>query len=379
MENNYKQTMKYSYIKILVFVAFILCIIFYFKINIFNLSFFKSKNQKDKKYIHKEYNTNRDIHNAMIKENYRNKKLSDFYIKTAFNCCNDGNGIPNIDKLQTIISNGFRCLDFNLTYMNNTIQIKDQPKNETFYNALEIIDKRCFSNMYCNNNEDPLIINMRFVYDDININYIQASKSIFLRLHEMFKTLNSKYILGNQYSLLQKYLSTDSYNDVLNMKLNDFYGKIIIMCNFDYNIINANGIDNNNDVLQYIHFNTCSNVNSIDDIVSKMSMTEINKCNSSIIENSIHDIIKTETEIRLIDYNKDYPMMIVPDNSDDNIINNVPSLVDLFGYTFRAVDFSTVNDFEDDNIDNDLTSYINEFNIAGSAFILKPISLRNNS
>ena len=250
--SNYKETLNYSYLniafKVLVIVAFVLFIIFFFKIDIFNLNFFKPKNNKDKKYIHKDYYVNRNLVNAISKSNYSDKKLNDFYIKTAFNCCNVSDGTSNVERLKTIISQGFRCLDFKLIYKNDTLHIENQPKNETFYNALEIIDTHCFSNSYCNNNEDPLIINIRL---DGNITKTEI-KLIYKKLREMFKTINSNKI-DSTFSLLQK---KKTNADILSATLGDLNNKIIVMCNYDYTTIENDEIDAKHELLQYIHFNT---------------------------------------------------------------------------------------------------------------------------
>lgn len=373
--DNYKETLKYSYLniafKVLIIVAFVLFIIFYFKIDIFNLKFFKSKNHKDKKYIHKDYYVNRNLVNAISKSDYGDKKLSDFYIKTAFNCCNIGYGTSNVERLKSIISQGFRCLDFKLIYKNNTLHIENQPQNETFYNALEIIDTHCFSNSYCHNNEDPLIINIRL---DENITKTET-KLIYKKLREMFRTLNSSKI-DSTFSLLEKKKSAGSYINVLTASLNDLNNKIIVMCNYDYNTIENDEIDSKHELLQYIHFNTdiVKNEDTLNDITT--AFTYDNK-NNTIISMQINESLKTNS-VDLINLNKGYPMMLIP-NSYNNLsaVENPTSLEDIFGYTFRALEFSSTNDFSKEIVDPDMKVYVDEFNIANSAFILKPIKLRS--
>lgn len=374
--DNYKETLKYSYLniafKVLVIVAFVLFIIFYFKIDIFNLKFFKSKNHKDKKYIHKDYYVNRNLVNAISKSGYEGKKLSDFYIKTAFNCCNVGYGTSNVERLKTIISEGFRCLDFKLIYKNNTLHIENQPQNETFYNALEIIDTHCFSNSYCHNNEDPLIINIRL---DENITEAEK-KLIYKKLREMFKTLNSNK-MDSTLSLLEKKDNSENYVDVLTTSLYKLNNKIIVMCNYNYTIVENDGIDSKHELLQYIHFNTYIATN--DDTLTSITTTFTNdNKNNAIISMQINESLKTNS-VDLIELNKNYPMMLIP-NSYTNLsaVENPTSLEDIFGYTFRALEFSSTNDFSKEIVDPDMKVYVDEFNIANSAFILKPIKLRNN-
>lgn len=374
--DDYKQTLKYNYLniafKILVIIALVLFIIFYFKIDIFNLKFFKTKNHKDKKYIYKSYDVNRNLVNAITKENYSNKTLSDFFIKTSFNCCNIGYGTSNVERLKTIISQGFRCLDFKLIYKNNTIHIENQPKNETFYNALEIINTHCFSNSYCNNNQDLVVINIRF---DENITKSEL-KLAYKKLREMFKTLNSSKI-DSSYSVLQGIENPEKRNKILSMSLNDIGNKIIVMCNYDYTKVDD--LDYEHDLLQYIHFNTY--VPSADVTANNIQNTlDTNTAynNNAIISMRLNDIIKAD-DTDLINLNKTYPLMLIP-NSLNNIsaVENPTSLEDLYGYTFRSLEFSSIVDFSKEIIDSDIKLYIDRFNITNSAFILKPNKLRND-
>jgi len=252
-----------------------------------------------------------------------------------------------------------------LIYKNNTLHIENQPQNETFYNALEIIDTHCFSNSYCHNNEDPLIINIRL---DENITEAEK-KLIYKKLREMFKTLNSNK-MDSTFSLLQK-------TNVLTASLNDLNNKIIVMCNYDYTIVENDGIDSKHELLQYIHFNTYipKNVDNLTSITT--AFTNDNK-NNAIISMQINERLKTNS-VDLIELNKNYPMMLIP-NSYTNLsaVENPTSLEDIFGYTFRALEFSSTNDFSKEIVDPDMKVYVDEFNIANSAFILKPIKLRNN-
>ena len=70
-------------------------------------------------------------------------------------------------------------------------------------------------------------------------------------------------------------------------------------------------------------------------------------------------------------------MMLIPNSYNDvSAIVNPTSLEDIFGYTFRALDFLSTNDFSKEIMDVDMKLYVDEFNITNSAFILKPIKLR---
>ena len=373
--DEYKQSLKYNILniafKVFIVVFIILFIIFYFKLDIFNIKIFKSKNHRDEKYVFKEYDVNRNIVNAISKQNYNDKKLSSFYIKTAYNCCLKNDGIADVERLKTIISQGFRCLDFKLIYKNNTLHIENQSQNQTFYNALEIINTHCFSNSYCNNDEDPVIINIRLHEPDLAS--FQTSQRVFKKMREMFRTLNSNKILNSKYSLLQKIEDKSKYEDILNAQLDDIKGQIIIMCNYDYDIIEINNIDATHDVMQYIHFNTfIPKSNEFDDIESLINtIGNSSTYNNIIFTVNTHNSLLTNDANPLIDLNREVPTMIAPSASKDII----SSLYDTFGYTFRAMDIANVDNF-DDIKDQEIKIYNDEFNIVGSAYILKPINRR---
>jgi hypothetical protein len=91
----------------------------------------------------------------------------------------------------------------------------------------------------------------------------------------------------------------------------------------------------------------------------------------------INETLKTNS-VNLIDLNKEYPIMLIP-NSYNNLsaVENPTSLEWIFGYTFRALEFSSTNDFSKEIVDPDMKVYVDEFNIANSAFILKPKKLRS--
>jgi hypothetical protein len=372
--DNLVKSVQYSYLnvafKMFVVVFILLFIIFYFKIDFFNIKLFKSSNNKEKKYVHKEYNVNRNIVNAFSNSKYKEKILSDFFIKTSFNCCNIGFGNANIERLKTIISQGFRCFDFKLIYKNNTIHIENQPKNETFYNALEIIDRYSFSNTYCNNNDDPVIINIRL--NDSNTN---NTKLIYNKLRDMFKTLGSKHILNSSYSLLGNIEDNDNYNDILTAPLNKIHGKIIVMCNYDYKIIDDETINKKHELLQYVHFNTyiLGESNELENIIMPNIINET-YYNNVIVSMALHNSMDSD---KIININKIVPSMIIPDSFNNmSAVENPSSLFNIFGYTFRALEFSSIGDFNKEISDSNIKTYIDEFNTANSAFMLKPLNIR---
>lgn len=152
------------------------------------------------------------------------------------------------------------------------------------------------------------------------------------------------------------------------------------MCNYDYTIVENDAIDAKHELLQYIHFNTLIATNDDNDATGMKTFLEDydkNYKNNAIISMQINESLKTDS-VNLINLNKGYPMMLIP-NSYNNLsaVENPTSLEDIFGYTFRALEFSSTNDFSKEIVDPDMKVYVDEFNIANSAFILKPIKLRS--
>ena len=152
------------------------------------------------------------------------------------------------------------------------------------------------------------------------------------------------------------------------------------MFNYDYTTIDNDEIDAKHELLQYIHFNTyIPKNNEILDatgIKTFLDAYNTNNKNNAIITMQISENLKTNSTA-LIELNKKYPLMLIP-NSLNNIsaVENPTSLEDIYGYTFRALEFSSIVDFSKEILDADIKLYIDEFNIVNSAFILKPIKLR---
>ena len=197
----------------------------------------------------------------------------------------------------------------------------------------------------------------------------------------MFKTLNSNKI-DSTLSLLEKNKST-GYVDILTTSLDNISSKIIVMCNYDYSIIENDEIDAKHELLQYIHFNTFipKNDDTLNSIKSTLTASTNVYKNNALINMQLNEIIKSDASnlYDIIELNKIYPLMIIP-NSLNNLsaVVNPTALEDIYGYTFRALEFSSIVNFSKEIPDPDIKIYIDEFNIANSAFILKPIKLRNH-
>ena len=355
--------------KVMVAVFIFLYIIFYFKIDITSFKLFSGGKLKDKKSEYKSHNVNRNLSSAISNSDYSNKKLPHFFIKTAYNCCQTGT-LVKVDRLKTILSQGFRCLDFELEYKNNTVCIKQQISGENFYSAIKVIEQYAFSNSFCNNNEDPIILNLRIPPPSTSKEDEDRILLLYSKLRNIFQSVHSKYKLDDKYSLLHKF-KKDDYKNVQEESISTLKQKIIVMCTMNVEeSINTDYNDSiyNHEFLQYVHVNM-NNLNAITFPFPENANIE----SSYIISTDTHNALTLDTTntAQLVEYNNTKLNMITTGEINTDLSN----FYDTFGYPFRAMDFSSVN-FETEILDTNLNLYSSEFNRIGSAFILKPDYLR---
>ena len=129
--------------------------------------------------------------------------LFDYYIKTAYNCCNGGsyrNDYVNICNLKNVLKQGVRCLDFQIFSINNEPVVSSSTSNDVyiketfnyvlFYDAMKVIRDYAFSSSTAPNYLDPIIIHLRFQSNH---------QPMYSNLVTIFKSFES-YLLGNDYS-----------------------------------------------------------------------------------------------------------------------------------------------------------------------------------
>jgi hypothetical protein len=102
--------------------------------------------------------------------------LRDYYILTAFNCCSGGNyknDYVGLCNLIAVISQGVRCLDFEIYSLNNQpiVATSSSPMYPTCYkesynsipfgDVMTTIESYAYSNSTCPNPTDPIIIHLR--------------------------------------------------------------------------------------------------------------------------------------------------------------------------------------------------------------------------
>lgn len=335
------------FLKAIVFVFLFLVILFYFKIDLLNFKIFKNKTFKENDN-YKPHETNRKLLNAYLNSNYSSETLNNFYIKSAYNS-SKYDASCSVDRLKTIISQGFRCLDFNLIYKDNNVYVKYQIKGESFLDVLEVIDKHAFSNHYCSNHSDPIILNLRIDTND----YPQL---FYTKLREIFDYNDSKYILSS--NSLKDTSDEVYYNSVLTLPLESFKKKIIVCCNIN--------MSEEHDLLQYVHINTL--------LVNTQDVNFTDDHNFIFDDNWIQQTTETDS---MVNDNKDKLNMIRPTYTDYTIINPT-TLHDEYGFSLRLMDLSSVLKFDEANIqDDNILEYLRLFDTNGYAFKLKPEDKRN--
>ena len=367
--------------KLIVIVVVFILIIFYFNFNPFKLRIFKD-NKHNNNY--KPHEANRNLTSSVNNSKYANETLSSFYIKTAFDCSRRNDRYTSVDRLKQIISQGFRCLDFKLYLKNSNILVENQIQGEMFYDMLQAIDKYAFSNSFCSNYDDPIILNIRL--DVVSTMNYQNLQNIYNKIRDVFNYNSSKFMLDSQYSLKQNLDDINSHNrnssyiNVLSIPISQLKRKIIVMCNYDFDTAN-NNIKYSHNLLQYIHINSfivdksnMSQYNNIDAVVNDATNSTFD--NSLILTQQTFDVYSSNVNT-FISTNKLKLNMIIPNILMGFVIQNLPQYIDKFGFSLRAVDVSSIHDFTNDSIDDiDIQNYLQDFDKLGYALVLKPDSLR---
>lgn len=126
------------------------------------------------------YNRNSDFASKIAPINANSPQclffLRDYYILTAFNCCSGGNyknDYVGVCNLIAVISQGVRCLDFEIYSLKNQPIVatsssplyatcyKESYNSVSFGDVMTTIQSYAFSNSTCPNPTDPIIMHLR--------------------------------------------------------------------------------------------------------------------------------------------------------------------------------------------------------------------------
>jgi len=264
--------------------------------------------------------------------------LRDYYIKTAYNCCTAGeykNDFVNVCALKNCIKQGARCLDFEIYSVNDKpvisvssvddFSVKESYNSVPFGSAMGVIADYAFSGSTCPCPGDPLLIHLRIM---------SSNKKIYSDMAEdLYNTLENR-LLGKQYSY------ENQGKNIGSSPLKDFMGKVIVVADKTNALFEDTALD------EYV-----------------------NIASNSVFMRALryYDVKYTPDMQELIEFNKKNMTIAIPDLST-NAENPSSSLAMKYGCQMVAIAFQT--------FDTNMEYYDEFFDNEGSAFVLKPVSLR---
>ena len=263
--------------------------------------------------------------------------LRNYYIKTALNCCCLGewkNNYVDTVPLKSAISDGYRCLDFEI-YSEDDKPVVAASTKPSFYfretynsipflDAMTVLAQNAFTK--APNSTDPLFINLR-----IKSNSAKIVPDIVSAINSQFGNL----LLGPEYNYLY------AGNNLGQVPMTSFQNKVVIMADI------SNPLCTDKDLPLFQLLNLGSNSPFLHQVQYEMG-------------------VKTTPDMdALIDHNKKTMSVVFPDAPfNENANFNVAKV---FGCQFIGM----MPQMKDVNLD----IYNKAFNNAGSAFILKPPEL----
>ena len=281
------------------------------------------------------------------------KNLRDFYIKTAYNCCASGqykNDYVSLCALHNTIIQGCRCLDFEIYCLNDTpvvaISSIDMVGVKQSYNSLPIsvvladIRKYAFSEAkipgdgkvqrFCPNSTDPLLLHFRLKTNKVNVLNQLAS--------EIAQSLGDKLLPID-------YMREYDGKNLTKVPINVFIDKVIIMVEKS---------------------NTSQGMPILYQSMNLWELTNVTTNSVFIYEQFFSDVKNTTDPQEITDFNRQNMTLVLPDMSQYNI-NYICTVPQILGCQLMAMSFQ--------NHDQNLITYNDLFEKAGSAFVPKPDSL----
>lgn len=315
--------------------AFIFLIVMMILFYMYKLSQYTKTHCADIKSIYKERASIASLDVAK----YKDYKLRDFYIRTAYNCCAIGNftnTFVDLCSVEAILRQGVRCLDFEIYAMDNkpviavsaseSVNFKQSFNYLTSSDVLNYVLTYAFSGALAPNPEDPIILHFRFKTDLLPI-MNQLGKDI--------QNILGERLLNNDYN--------DAYfgKNLGGVPITNFMNKIIIAVNI-----------HNKEVLKADHLMKVTNIES-----GSPFLRQLRK----------HDVLYTPSANELTDYNKQNMSIAIPDMSYST--ENLPfHLCIEYGIQMIGMCYQ--------NFDSNMEICAEFFGDNNAAFVLKPASLR---
>jgi hypothetical protein len=300
--------------------------------------------------------------------------LRDYYILTAFNCCAGGdykNDYVGLCNLIAVISQGVRCLDFEIFSLNNepVVGTSSLPLTPTCYkesynsipfgDVMTTIDSYAYSNSTCPNPTDPIILHLRIKSENCTM------MNNLAKILENYDTL----LLGSTFSYEYNSNNLGSVPIIIFSGVNDLSkkGKIIIIVDQM-----SNGI--------------------ITAIMNSKLWEYVNMVSGSTFMQLLYNIeLESESNLESIINSNLLNMTMVLPNSGGNPNNPNFLLSQLAGCQMCAMRWqlqdvnlqlcttSCISTSINPSTNTNPTSINTCFSQAGFAFVLKPSNLRDSS
>ena len=273
--------------------------------------------------------------------------IRDYYIASSYNSCCGGDfqdDYVSLVPLKEVIFHGARVLDFEVFSVDDAIVVAASP-NDSFYikgtynslplggpkGVLSYVNSHAFAGGTCPNPEDPLFIHLRIKSD---------KKNIYDKLTKYVKDAFPGRLLDATYGYEGRSDAPGGGKNIATQPLLNFKGKVIIIC------------DQLNNNYRGTSFEELINISG----------------NSAYFkEQRNYNVQYTYNPESLESFNKKNITLSMPDLSALN--DNVNAALH-FSYGCQMVCMSY------QKMDDNMEYYLDKFNQAGSAFILKPKQLR---
>ena len=300
------------------------------------------------------------LSNKLSMPDYAGKNMRDFYIKTAYNCCASGNfksDYVSMCALYNVITQGCRCLDFEIYCLNDTpvvaVSSIDQvgvKQSYNFLNASDVlseINKYAFSGntmpsivtgeklqRFCPNPTDPLFLHFRLKTNNVNV--VNQLASIIAQTFES-KLLPIQFMRESNGKNMTKTPIKDLVDNV--------NGQVVIM------------VEKN------------SNTGGMPILYQSANMWELTNITTNSVfihEKRFTDIKNTNAPKDVVNYNRQNMTIVLPDLNESNT-NSIYVVPRLLGCQFIAMNFQ--------NNDENLIAYNKFFDDSKSAFVPRPAEL----
>lgn len=267
------------------------------------------------------------------------QNLRDYYIMSSYNCCCNGdfdNGYVSLDSLKQVIFRGARVLDMEIYSVDGKTVVAASSNNNYYqkgtYNSLpladviSIIENYAFSASTCPNYNDPLFLHFRIKSNEDHV------------YTDMANILSSSF---NGRRLGQNYMYESHGENIGAEPISNFVGKVMFI------------VDKSS--------NSKFEGTKLEEIVNFAS-------GSPFLQNlRNYDVLYSPNGNLLIENNKKNMSISMPDFSSYDTNMNAGTHFK-YGCQMICMNFQ--------NVDTNLIFYLEQFNEAGSAFILKPDELR---